>query len=57
MDGRRHGIVGRVRILEQDLNPGFDIYWSCELESFLFKDTVSSLFLFEDFLICIQNFA
>lgn len=24
-----HG--GRVQILEQDLNPGFDIYWSCEL--------------------------
>ena len=33
MDGMKRGIVGRVRILEQDLNPGFDIYWSCEFSS------------------------
>ena len=33
MDGRKRGTVGRVRILEQDLNPGFDIYWSCEFSS------------------------
>ena len=33
MDGRKHGIVGRVRILKQDWNPGFDIYWSFEFSS------------------------